>query len=404
MTTAVVPKIEGLNCPKCGAALEQRGFGQTLNIVCAHCLSILDASDPKLRIIQQSHVKYREEPLIPLGTRGKLDKVDYECIGFQLRGVKDEGITYFWHEYLLFNPFQGFRYLVQYSGHWNKVRSVNAIPQVQSSPPKQKIALDGRTYRHFSTASATTSFILGEFPWQVRVGETVVAADFISPPYLLSSETTEHETTWSLGEYITGAEVWAAFKLAGKPPAATGIYLNQPAPAGKDTGGMWTAAFALLLALIVMGLGMSTFSRHEEVYRQSYNFSKEAYVTPTFELKGHTSTVEIKTTTGRGLDVFINYALIDTASNKAWDFARHIEECHDTALVPSIPPGIYYLRVEPEFDSQPDNTYEIVVRRDVPSVAWLWLAGILILVPPCLKGLSGTSFETLRWAESDYAS
>ena len=65
---------------------------------------------------------------------------------------------------------------------------------------------EGRTYKHFTGAMATTSFVFGEFPWRVTVGEQVLADDYIDPPRLLSSETTNDEVTWSQGEYIPGAE------------------------------------------------------------------------------------------------------------------------------------------------------------------------------------------------------
>ena len=44
------------------------------------------------------------QPLIPLGSRGKIRGVVYEVIGFQRRTIQVEGISYSWHEYVLFNP------------------------------------------------------------------------------------------------------------------------------------------------------------------------------------------------------------------------------------------------------------------------------------------------------------
>ena len=47
------PQAKGLNCPKCGAAISLRSFGQAVTVVCAGCQSILDAKDPNLAILQQ---------------------------------------------------------------------------------------------------------------------------------------------------------------------------------------------------------------------------------------------------------------------------------------------------------------------------------------------------------------
>src|SRR5260370_26491497 len=98
------PQAKALNCPKCGAAIVLRSFGQAVTVVCASCHSILDAKDPNLAILQQFEAATNvSKPLIPLGTRSKLRGTVYEVAGFQRRHSKIEGITYYWHEYVLFN-------------------------------------------------------------------------------------------------------------------------------------------------------------------------------------------------------------------------------------------------------------------------------------------------------------
>src|SRR5713226_2990032 len=90
------PQAKGLNCPKCGAAIVLRSFGQAETVVCGSCRCILDAKDPNLAILQQFEAATSvSKPLIPLGTRGKLRGTDYEVIGFQRRHSKIEGISYF---------------------------------------------------------------------------------------------------------------------------------------------------------------------------------------------------------------------------------------------------------------------------------------------------------------------
>ena len=64
----------------------------------------------------------------PLGTRGKLATGEYEAIGFQIRSITVDGVVYPWAEYLLYNPYKGYRYLTEYNGHWNDIRTLRAIP------------------------------------------------------------------------------------------------------------------------------------------------------------------------------------------------------------------------------------------------------------------------------------
>src|SRR5580693_9095177 len=106
------PQAKALNCPQCGAAILLRAMGHAETVVCESCHSILDAKDPNLQILQKFEAIIGvDRPLIPLGSRGKLRGTDYEVIGFQRRGIVSEGERFDWHEYLLFNPYKGFRYL-----------------------------------------------------------------------------------------------------------------------------------------------------------------------------------------------------------------------------------------------------------------------------------------------------
>src|ERR1043166_3675125 len=190
------PQVKGLNCPNCGAPLTIRSFEHAISVVCAGCHTILDARDPNLAILQKFKVATGEDqPLIPLGTRGTIRGTLYEVVGFQRRTIRVEGIRYSWHEYLLFNPFKGFRYLTEYNGHWNDVSVLRALPL--GSPGHRTLNYLGETYPLFQTGNAKTSYVLGEFPWQVRVGESAEVSDYVSPPRVISSEKTGKEITWS---------------------------------------------------------------------------------------------------------------------------------------------------------------------------------------------------------------
>lgn len=418
------PQTRALNCPGCGAALTVRSFNNAVTIVCDSCHSILDAKDPNLQILQQFKAATdKDRPHIPLGTRGKIRGTDYEVIGFERRTIHVEGVAYSWHEYVLFNPFKGFRYLTEYDGHWNDCSTLKALPDVVSfsSPPKVKYL--GETYKHFQTARASTSFVLGEFPWQVRVGESVEVSDYVSPPRVLSSEQTGNEVTWSMGEYMLGRDVWKAFRLPGSPPEAKGVYENQPSPMSGEVKSIWLTFAFLLLALVVLMIGFDLSAQNKDVFTGYYKYDSNqrgeaSFVTDDFEVKGHTSNVELKTTTDlNNRWIYLNYALINETTGQAFDFGREVSYYHgydsdgswsegsanDAVAVPGVPPGRYYLRVEPEGDPGHGMTYyTVTVKRDVPQYSFYAIALGALLLPAILLSWRALSFEHLRWAESDH--
>jgi hypothetical protein len=415
------PQAKALNCPKCGAAIILHSFGQAVTVVCASCHCILDAKDPNLAILQQFEAATREvKPLIPLGTRGKLRGTDYELIGFQRRSTQVDGITYYWHEYVLFNPYKGIRYLSEYNGHWNDISICKTLPTADFSGA----AYLGETYKHFQSADANTDFVLGEFPWRVRVGEKAAVTDYVHPPRVLSSEKLDKEVTWSIGEYMYGREIWEAFKLPGAPPEPMGVYENQPSTVAINVKGMWVAFAAFAVFLLVLMAVFDMRAKKEPVLQQTYQFnraeakSEPSFVSDEFALGGGTSTVEVKTYAPVDNNwIYLNYALINHDTGQAWDFGREVSYYHghdsdgswtegkqtDSVVIPSVPAGHYYLRIEPEADpSSPRILYTVDVIRDVPVFGIYGIAFLALLVPVVIISFRAYTFERSRWSESDH--
>lgn len=418
-----VAKPKAVYCPNCGGPVERRGFGHTLSIVCPACKSVLDASTPLLQILQRvEHLQSAYQPLIPLGSRGTLFNVSWEAIGYQVRSVTVEGERFAWEEYLLFNPYHGFRYLTQYNGHWNWVTALESVPQPRTQGAKPTVTFENSTYQHFSSAQVTTDFVLGEFPWRVQFGDTLRGDDFISPPNILSREATKEETTWSWGVYTNGADIWKAFALPGAPPPARGVYLNQPSPHTGQIAGYWGTFIKLAGILLLLMLMFVAFSKRETVLQQRYHFAsgdatEPSFVTPEFDLNGRDANLELRINTDLSNNwAFFNFALINENTGEAMDFSREVSyyfgsdsdgawtegDQASTVMLPAVPPGRYYLRVEPDMDAGAVN-YELVVRHDVPSFIWFLLTGALLLIPPVLYTIRARKFESARWAESDYA-
>ncbi len=92
------------------------------------------------------------------GTRGKWAGITWEVIGFQTRGYEEDGVFYEWEEYLLFNPYKGFRYLTNYEGHWNFVTPVESLPERRALGARPAVFFEGCLYKHFSGAQREHEF------------------------------------------------------------------------------------------------------------------------------------------------------------------------------------------------------------------------------------------------------
>jgi hypothetical protein len=220
-------KTTALSCPSCGAAVNLRAAGQSMSAVCGSCGSIIDTATPQLQVIQEADAAVRKlAPILPIGQRGKLLGVDCEVIGFVSR--TEDSVT--WFEYLLFNPWLGFQWLVNFQGHWTIVDRLTSVPDESGST----VYFAGRSYKLFAKGTATVGGVLGEFYWKVQRGEQAVVADYVAPPEIISGETYPGlaEVTWSRGKYIAPKVVEEAFGVT-ELPAPEGVYLNEPNPFGK---------------------------------------------------------------------------------------------------------------------------------------------------------------------------
>ena len=118
-----------LRCPNCGAPVTLRGFATTRTKTCESCDSVIDTSGEAWTLVQTVDKAHKSKPAYALGTRGELDGVTWEVIGWQQRSVRSYGQVYRWEEHLLYNPYHGFRYLLLQDGHWVVVTPCPGVPQ-----------------------------------------------------------------------------------------------------------------------------------------------------------------------------------------------------------------------------------------------------------------------------------
>ena len=413
---------KSFQCPGCGSSLTIRAKGYTETLVCGTCGSIIDITDENFRILSKFKAKVKHEPLIPLGARGRLEETEYEAIGYLRRCVTVDAVDYEWSEYLLFHREQGFRWLVEYNGHWSLVQTITEPPLVSGYGAQGRASHQGRTYRHFQTAEARVSYVLGEFYWRVKVGECCEVSDYIDPPFQLSQEKTDQEIVWSLAKYVESETIKTAFRLDQPLPLRIGVGPNQPSPYEAQRPKFRRLRWLFLGLLLLGQIATLALSSDQRVHQQTFLFDAETrdktLTSEPFAVSGRDANLVIRAQTNLDNNwIYLDLNLIERDTGASIAIGREISYYHgvdegerwsegdagDEAVLSAIPAGIYYLSVEGEPPpASPAVTCTLTVLRDVPSWSNFFLALLGLLTVPFIFGWRARAFERTRWAESDH--
>jgi predicted RNA-binding Zn-ribbon protein involved in translation (DUF1610 family) len=409
-------RIEGqstsFSCPNCAAPVNVRVAGLTMSAVCGSCGTIIDTSDERRQILERVDEKLRGiMPTIPIGKRGTFQGTEYEVIGHVRR--RDEYAE--WSEYLLFNPWRGFDWLVTYNGHWSFVQRLLETPRPTDTSP--------HGFRLYANYQAKVVSVLGEFYWQTSTSEVTDVQDFINPPYVLSREAYAGlgEITWSKGKYVEGKEVGDAFG-AEAVEAPTGLTLNQPNPFQERWETIRRPMFIALLLLCGLQMYACTAGTSRKVNEGQYVFRRadaaKVMTSEPFTLTGGGMvTVEGQAQVANSW-IELDFGLLNEATNERFEKDLEIEYYFGTdsdgswsegsqsgsATVSGIPPGKYRLIIEPEADPKiTEMPFTMRVRHG--GVFWsnFWLMLCLLLAYPIYLFFRASSFERRRWSESDLA-
>lgn len=399
---------DALNCPSCGAPVNLRAEGMSMSAICGSCASILDTSTPHLQAIGNvSKATLGLKLALPIGGRGLLKDELWEVTGFMRR--KDQWCS--WDEYLLFNPWLGFRYLVNFKGHWSLVR---ILPGHHTGT-----TWEGESFKLFAREEVTTINVLGEFYWRVKNGERAIVSDHIAPPRVLSREEIPglNEITWSGGEYIDHQEVQKAFLRDGsKLPPPVGHYLNAPNPHAHKWREVRGTFFMIVLGYVILqGLFLGWGVQKNIAQVTALYDSAQAGQTITsqpFKVTGHSAPLHISAASVLAQDSYLGLKgrLIETRTQRSHDVAfpltnyttapgGHVQE----ATITGIPAGEYYLALTPDASpSVPSADITFTIRHGglFWSNFWIGLGGICLW--PIWTLLRSSSFEKARWMESDF--
>lgn len=412
---------EGIGCPNCGGKLSLTAPDKAERVTCPYCRSLLDINQGKLTWLKALK-KIGEEPnfVLPIGADGTfMNDVRFKVVGRVVRRVIIEGTRYPWHEYLLYNPMVGFRWLIHSDNHWNFVEPVNPgdVTVTQPYGMGANVTFNGQTFKIFQDAEAMVEMVEGEFYWRVEQGETVRAVDYVAPPLMLSMERSENEVNWSAGVYQTVADIEKAFNITdlAKP---YNVAPNQP-----FTGGFYIKwGFGLLGLLIVIAIFMMPFSLSSTPLNATVTLQPTASATTPgtvfsqkFDLKGNrnvriTASAPVSNSWAdldvdlvndqnqeiESVNIPIEY-YSGSDSDGAWTEGSQAQD----ATLSSLPAGTYTLRVEGTWQNfQQPMPVNIKVEQSVTRGVNFCCAFLVLAILPILGLIRKMMFESSRWSES----
>lgn len=411
-----------VNCPKCGGPLDLKAPDQTLRVACPYCASMLSCDHGNLKFLEALKKK-KIEPLIPLGSKGTFDpdvvNTDWDgpqeltIIGFMQRKVTYEGIDYIWYEYLLYGPRLPFYWLIYNQGHWSFGKSVPA-GDVSAGPRSARYG--GSQFKIYDRSEPEVTYVIGEFYWEVNVGERVKSSDYIAPPDLLSRETNQNpnagskgrdskrdrknrEINYTVSRYVPVEEIESAFGVHDlRQP--TSIAPNQPYPY-KNIYMHWfgacVAAFFVVLFVYVTSARKPVVS----LTKQLQPSDSRIVDSDLFPIEGGENiSIYVRGTQW----VYVDGSFIDEQGKKVpgSEFGVYSGK---TVYLPALAEGKYKMQFSTRWKTMTSASpsFSVIVKQDVPHFSHVFWLGVAIMVIPVGVIFHHFSFSTRRWQDSDFS-
>jgi hypothetical protein len=409
-----------LACPQCDGSIELRAPDATLRVGCPYCGTLLDVSAGGLAVLGTLGKGDVDTLAIPLGTTGTFEGKQLTVIGWLRRAAHVDGTAYPFEEYLLYEPSLGFRWLVRSDGNWSYVTPVE-IGEVQTVGG---VRYDGVRFRRYQRAPLTVERVLGEMYWKVAVGEQVMGTDYIAPPAMLSEEEGDGEVTWSLGVYLTSAQVSRAFGVAipgwsiapapNAPPRLRGIL---PVFGVVAIAALFSACLVSASTSESPGVHVDCDNTHTPPPSSDPTFTAPAGTavcfSEPFTLDGSKNIAAQISGDVDNSWISVGGDLVNEATGDVESFDRDLEyyrgyedgeswsegSTSETVYLDPMPEGRYVLRVELQ-GQQPTYHARVEIVQGVFHVAsWAWLAAIVLGPGLLLCGLY-VHREGQRWKDA----
>jgi hypothetical protein len=416
-------------CSSCGSVITMRAYGLSISFVCESCGNVMETGQDGLAtIVSKTRTNISGGALLmPLGSRGIFEYIEWEVIGFMRR--QDIKWKFSWDEYLLFNPYEGFRFLIKSEDHFAFAEMLFSFPEIgEKSEP---VTVSGTQFSIFHKGVSVVTDVAGEFYWRVRVGEQTAFADYIAPPQgctieYSGKEKKNREQSVSIATYLSREEVFRAFNLSPVEPLNfSSAFPFQPNPYQRVSALMWLSFFTTVMILCFAQISLSADCSDQkllEITRDILPSERDQEIT----IGEVTLTKPIQNIAIRSHApvsnswVEVEYELESVAQDESAWISQPIEFYFGYDSDGSWSEGSTYTRsiggtltaktykVLASVDALAFSSGETVplsvqIWGDVPVYENLIIAILLLLIPPALVSFLSRKFERDRWAESDFS-
>jgi Domain of unknown function (DUF4178) len=404
--------VRAVTCPGCGGSVDVRAAGFSVTLVCQYCGSVLDVANPDVALIEK-HNRAAAQLAMPLGSRGSVRGTEFQVVGWMRRSIEGEG----WDEYLLFNPYVGYRWLIEEDGEWSFGTMLLSLPDTSDFP---RVKVGAATFASMDQGyTAVVDAVVGEFYWRVKKGDWVELINFEGNGATLSRESSGDEVNWTVSKPLRRADVLGfesdQFDPKSPTPAAPAAFMDDAVEPGTSSGdSLWpilkifggTALFLLVIMFVGSLGGTRAQSFQYTVIRDGA--AQSATFGPLVFAGGRQKvTIETESTDFDNAWVDLDISLVERTTQATIEAASVVEKYsgydsdgawsegsrRNATKIASVPSGTYDLVIEAQAKSWPapvglENMAEMTLTTSVSSggvfFSNLLLALGLLAIPPIL--------------------
>ncbi len=232
-------QANALQCPMCGASLVWYP-GVAHHLVCPSCHADVNVSADKAHLLGVHTMREAQARAanLKLGDQARIGGKLWTVIGLmRCQELEADGSTHLkksyasytphledrpmvlvegstWYEYLLYNPAQGFRWIVETKEGWELVTELSSWPSREQRGGS--VRLSGRTFGKQWEYGSKVIYAAGAFTWHIQPSDITYISDYQGASKnnedKLTCERYENEITWSRSRSVTAQDIATWFR------------------------------------------------------------------------------------------------------------------------------------------------------------------------------------------------